>query len=79
MNHFVSKKIFTPSQSGFLPGDSFIAQVLSINQETGFDSDPPADVRGVFLDIPKAFDKVWHKGLLYRIKSYRVEGGYYLY
>ena len=74
MNHFVSKKLFTPSQSGFLPGDSCIAQVLSINQETGFDSDPPADVRGVFLDIPKAFDKVWHKGLLYRIKSYRVEG-----
>ena len=31
-------------------------------------------MRGVFLDISKAFDKVWHKGLLYRIKSYRVEG-----
>ena len=31
-------------------------------------------MRGVFLDISKAFDEVWHKGLLYRIKSYRVEG-----
>ena len=75
-NHFVCNKLSTPSQSGFLPGDSCIAQLLSIIHEiqTSLDSNPPADVRGVFLDISKAFDKVWHKGLLYRIKSYRVEG-----
>ena len=29
-NQFVSNKLFTPSQSGFLPGDSCIAQLLSI-------------------------------------------------
>ena len=27
------------------------------------------DVRGVFLDISKAFNKVWHKGLLYKLKQ----------
>ena len=26
------------------------------------------EVRGVFLDISKAFDKVWHDGLLYNLK-----------
>ena len=29
---------------------------------------------GVFLDIFKAFEKVWHEGLLFKLKSYGVEG-----
>ena len=30
-------------------------------------------MRGVFLDISKVFDKVWDKGLLFKLKSYVVE------
>ena len=38
-NYFQSNRLFTPSQSGFLPGDSCIAQLLSILHEiqTAFD------------------------------------------
>ena len=73
-NHFVSNKRFTPSQSGFLPGDSCIAQPLSIIHEihTNFDNNPPVDVRGVFLVISKEFDKVWHEGLLFKLKFMKV-------
>ena len=28
--------------------------------------------RAIDLDIPKAFDKVWHSGLLHKLKSYGV-------
>ena len=59
-NYFQSNRLFTPSQSGFLPGDSYIAESLSIILEiqTAFDENPTIDVRGVLLDISKTFDKV---------------------
>ena len=62
--------------SGFIAGDSCLSQLLSISQEIhkSFDCSLPEDVRGVFLDIIKAFDKVWHEGLIFKLKAYDVEG-----
>ena len=76
LNHFLSSDLFTPSQPVFLPGDACIAQLLSIVHEIQrtFDNNPTADVRGVFLDIFKAFDKVWHYDLSFKLKSYSVDG-----
>ena len=31
-------------------------------------------MRGVFLDISKAFDKVWHDGIIFKLKASGVEG-----
>ena len=58
--HFVSTKLFTPSQFGFLPRDSYITQILTITHEIppDFDSDAPFEFGGVFLDLSKAFYKV---------------------
>ena len=42
-----------------------------------FDSNPSLETRGVFLDISKVFDKVWHKGLIFKLKCYGVEGDLY--
>ena len=59
-NYFLHKKVFTSSQSGFLPGDSCIAQLLSIIHEiqSAFDDNPTVNVKGIILDISKAFNKV---------------------
>ena len=74
--YFIENELFTVCQSGFLPGDSCTSQLLSIIHEIqkSFDESPPIDVRSIFLDISKAFDKVWHKRLIYKLKSYGISG-----
>ena len=34
----------------------------------------PRATRAVALDISKAFDRVWHAGFLYKLKSYGISG-----
>ena len=57
-NYFLSNTLFVPSQSGFLTGDSSIAQLLSIIREmqTAIDNNPTVDLRG-FLTFPKHLTK----------------------
>ena len=39
-----------------------------------FDSNPSLETRGIFLDISKAFDRVWHEALLFKQKSFGITG-----
>ena len=64
-------KLLSAHQSGFRANDSCVDQLLSIvhNIYTAFDAYPTLESRGVFLDMSKAFDKVWHEGLIFKLKS----------
>ena len=67
--YFIENELISSSQSGFKPGDSCINQLLSITHDIYQSFDNGFEVRVVFLDISKAFDKVWHKGLIYKLKQ----------
>ena len=71
-NHFLGNTSFTPSQAGFLPGENKNNTIIHEIQ-TAFDDNPTVDPTDVFLGISKAFDKVWHRRLIFKIKPYSAE------
>ena len=68
--------LFNTNQSGFRPNESCIHQLIDITHNifSAFDANPLLEVCGVFLDLSKAFDRVCHDGLLYKLKSNGIEG-----
>ena len=73
-NFLHSSNYFTAFQSGFIPGDSAVNQLTCLYDAFCKALDDGLDVRIVFFDISKAFDKVWHKGLLYKLKMAGISG-----
>ena len=61
-------------QSGFRPGDSCVSQLLAINHEIYKSFDEGFENRGVFLDLSKAFDNAWYKGLLLKLNQDGISG-----
>ena len=61
------------------PGDSCVHKILLITCDIykSFDANPSLEVRGLFLDISKASDRVWHKCLLFKLKCLDLSGKYY--
>ena len=60
-------------QSGFRPGDSTINQLIFLVHKIYEALEDGKEVRVVFLDISKPFDKVWHAGLLRKLEALGVQ------
>ena len=66
--------IITEHQSGFQPIDSTVNQLLHIYHMIISNLDVGKAVWIVFCDISKAFDRVWHKGLIYKLRRLGITG-----
>ena len=74
--HLTTHHLITKNQFGFRPGDSTTNQLIDLVDEIhqAFDSTKSLEVRAVFLDISKAFDKVWHDGLIFKMRQNGISG-----
>ena len=73
-NYLVNNNIIITDQSGFTPKDSAVYQLIDIYDTFLKALDEGKEVRAVFCDISKAFDRVWHRGLLFKLRRIGVIG-----
>ncbi len=74
VNHLTSHNLLSDKQYGFRYARS-TADVLTAITETVYQAlQNNGEARAVALDISKAFDRVWHAGLLRKLQGYAVTG-----
>ena len=73
-NHLHSNNLIYKYQSGFLPKHSTVHQLLEIYSHILNSLERKEMNCFVFCDFSKAFDKVWHKGLLHKLNAYGISG-----
>ena len=64
---FNENNLISPKQPVFKPKDSCINQIISITHEIYEALDAGLEIKSIFLDISKAFDKVWQEGVLFKL------------
>ncbi|GFU01164.1 RNA-directed DNA polymerase from mobile element jockey [Trichonephila clavipes] len=73
LNDYLERNnILTPEQHGFRPRLSTSHQLLRVVEYIKDAIDRNQYTAAVFLDIQKAFDRVWHTGLLYKLIKYKI-------
>ncbi len=73
-NHLHSNNLIFERQSGFLPGHSTVYQLIDIHHQICQALDNGQFTCMVFCDISKAFDRVWHKGLTFKLRQNGITG-----
>ena len=67
---------FSDFQYGFRSSQSTADLLTVVSDRIARAFNRSVATRAVALDISKAFDRVWHAGLLHKLKSYRISGRY---
>ena len=70
-NFLMNYEVLTTLQSA---RDSTVNQLLDIYNSFCKAIDEGKEMHAIFCDISKAFDRVWHKGLLYKLHTLGITG-----
>ncbi|GFT35234.1 RNA-directed DNA polymerase from mobile element jockey [Trichonephila clavipes] len=71
-DHLERENILIPEQHGFRPRLSTSHQLLRVVEFIKEGNNKDECTAAVLLDIQKAFDRVWHTGLLFKLITYKI-------
>ena len=79
-NHLKDNFVLTDFQSVFfLPGRSTVTQLIEVYHRFCSLIDNEKEVRVIFLDTAKAFDRVWHRVILHKLQKAGIDGNLLLW
>ena len=78
-NYLSQNKLIYEYQSGFLPKHSTVHQLIEMYNSILNSLEKKELSCFVFCDFSKAFDRVWHRGLIHKMKSYGIKGNLLLW
>ena len=73
-NFLLDNNLFYKYQSGFLPNNSTVYQLWEIYHSIVTGMEDKMNSCFIFCDVSKAFDRVWHKGLMVKLESHGING-----
>ena len=79
LNFANNHKILHRSQIGFLPGHRASEHIISLRTliDQSVTHSPIDKLYTCFVHFKKAFDSIWHQGLLYKLLKYNIGGIFY--
>ena len=66
---FIKNGLISPNPSCLKPGDFNFNQILSTTRKICKSFNDGFNARSVFLDISKTFNKVWHEGIIFKLRQ----------
>ena len=72
--YLVTNKLLSDKNSGFMPNDSAVNRLLVMFETIYKNFDSNQDTVFLSLDVSKAFDRVWHEGLIFKLKQLGISG-----
>lgn len=70
----VSNELLISENSGFKRNESTVNQLIAITHDIYKSLDFGKDVCAIFLDMSKAFDKVWHEEFIFKLRQFGITG-----
>ena len=73
-NYLLSNSLIYKYQFGYLPGHTTVHHLIEVVHHTCLALENQKMNCQVFCDISKAFDRVWHRGLILKLEKYGIKG-----